>query len=143
MNCSKIMEMVYDDNDISLPAQVQIGFHAFFCASCAREIEHYQSARSIMKADFLQSSADLSGSWAEIEDAIMLKVDTEDAQIPDSVPGVLSTRGWIISGLLILISLVTVFFAFDFKNLALHLMLLGLHRNQGNRSPVFITKLLF
>ena len=115
MNCSKIMEMVYDDNDISLLSQLQTGFHAFFCPSCAREIELYHEARSAMKEDFFSSPS--SNSWAEIENSIMVKVETEE-EAPCSVPGILSTRGWIISGLIILISLVTVFFAFDFKHLA-------------------------
>ncbi|MCL2265107.1 MAG: peptidoglycan-binding protein [Treponema sp.] len=119
MNCSKIMDMVYNDNDISFLTQIQIDFHTFFCSSCAREIERYQDARSIMKNGFFPSSPELSDSWANIENSIMAKVDMEEeteTQYP--VPGVLSTRGWVISGLIIMISLVTVFFAFDFKYLA-------------------------
>ena len=36
-----------------------------------------------------------------------------------AVPGGLSTRGWVIAGLIILVSLVTAFFGLDFQKLAL------------------------
>ena len=109
MSCSKIMDMFYDD-DTSLFAQIQIDFHAFFCPSCAEAIERYQAARLIMKEDFFPSSAD-------VEDSVMAKIEMEE-ETAYSVQGALSTRGWVIAGLILIVSLVTVFFAFDFKNLA-------------------------
>ena len=111
MSCSKIMDMFYDE-DMSLLAQIQIDFHAFFCPSCAEEIECYQAARLIMKEDFFPQSVNA-------EDAVMAKIEMEEeAEVTRSSAGALSTRGWVIAGLLILVSLVTVYFAFDFKNLA-------------------------
>jgi len=112
MNCSKIMDMFYDDDNTPILAQLQIDFHAFFCPSCAKEIECYQRAKLIMKEDFFPVSQ-------RIEDAVMLKIEMEEEETAYTAAGALSTRGWVISGLIILISLVTVFFAFDFKNLAI------------------------
>jgi len=112
MNCIKLKDLIYEDDDASLLDQIQMSFHAFFCSSCAKEIERYREARFILKESFFSCSPDL-------ENAVMLKVEAEEeAESPYSIPGILSTRGWVITGLIILVSLVTVFFAFDFQNLA-------------------------
>lgn len=115
MTCSKILDMVYEDSD-SMPlfGQIQVWVHTIFCPNCAQEIERYQVSRSILKDDFFPLSPGL-------EDSIMAKIGAhEEAQeFKDdySVPGGISTRGWIIAGLIILISLATAFFGFDFRNL--------------------------
>jgi len=113
MNCIKVMDMVYDE-DSSLLNQIQISFHTFFCPSCAQKIELYQAAREIMKNDFFQLSPD-------IENQVMARISCEEelseTESSFSIPGVLSTRGWVIAGLIIMISLVTAFFGLDFKNL--------------------------
>ena len=112
MSCSKILEMVYEDDNISLLEQVQISLHAFFCPVCAEEIEKYQSARAVLRKDFFPSVP------KNFENLIMAKIDfEEETENTFTIPGGLSTRGWVIAGLIIMISLVTAFFGFDFKNL--------------------------
>jgi len=109
------MELIYDEEPMSLYYQIQVGFHAFFCQNCAQKIENYQAVRLTMKEDFLPSSPD-------IENSIMEKIAVEEIQteIEHSYasPGVLSTRGWVIAGLIIMVSLITAFFGLDFQNLA-------------------------
>jgi len=121
MNCSKILDMVYhySDNDgteDSMPflSQIQIWLHTFSCGDCARKIERYEITRHIMRNDFLPSSPCL-------EDSVMLKIAADDElpeNAPYAVPGGLSTRGWIIAGLIIFISLGTSFFGIDFQKIA-------------------------
>jgi hypothetical protein len=115
MNCSEILDLVYEESD-SMPLfnQTRVWLHTIFCPNCAQEIERYHVSRSILQNEFFPISPDL-------EESIMAKIDTlekeQDVKDGYAVPGGLSTRGWVIAGLIILISLATAFFGFDFKHL--------------------------
>jgi len=122
MNCSKILDMVYhySDNELdgenSMPflTQIQIWLHTFFCPDCAREIERFQMTRDLMRTDFFPPSPGL-------EELIMKKVAAEEEQTETAssvFPGGLSTRGWVITGLIIFVSLTTAFFGLDFNKIA-------------------------
>ena len=107
--------MVYEESD-SMPLfnQIRVWLHTIFCPNCAQEIERYHVSRSILQNEFFPISPGL-------EESIMAKIDTldEEQDIKDgyAVPGGLSTRGWIIAGLIIFISLATASFGFDFRHL--------------------------
>lgn len=112
MNCSKILDIVYNEDSVSLFSQLQIWIHVFFCPSCAQEIERLETARETMRQDFFPS-------FPSLEESIMKKVYAQElTEEPANIPGVLSTRGWVIAGLIILISLATVFFGLDFQKIA-------------------------
>ena len=117
MSCSKIMDMVYEDDCMSLFNQFRVGLHTFFCSACTEEIENYQAARTMLKEDFFPHSL-------SIEESIMTKVyseqNIEEEQIETaySTPGAFSTRGWVIAGIVLIVSFGTAFFGLDFKNLA-------------------------
>jgi hypothetical protein len=100
------------ENSMPLLSQIQVWAHTLFCSDCAEEIERYQTAITIMKEDFFPPSPD-------IEDSIMAKIDAEQADEEYAAPGGISTQGWVIAGVVILVSLVTAFFGLDFKRLAL------------------------
>jgi len=119
MSCSNILDMVYsNEENISLLNHLQIGFHAFFCQDCARKIELYNSARTSMKEDFFPS--------VDVEDSVMARIAHEnenellafDEESVHPVHGVPSTRGWVIAGVVLVVSLVSAFFGFDFRRLA-------------------------
>ena len=128
MNCSKIMDLYYENsdndhkyffgNEMPLFQQLQIGFHTFFCPECSRKIELYKETRDVMRYDFFPVSPDL-------EDSILTKINLEQITVneqeePDysyTAQGGLSTRGWVIAGIIILFSLVTVFWGLDFQHL--------------------------
>jgi len=115
MNCSEILDIVYEESEpMPLFNQMRVWLHTIFCPNCAQEIERYHVSRSILQNEFFPESPGL-------EESIMAKIDTLDEQqdIKDGydVPGGLSTRGWIIAGLIIFISLATAFFGFDFRHL--------------------------
>ncbi|MDR0444031.1 MAG: peptidoglycan-binding protein [Treponema sp.] len=124
MNCSKILDMVYEysgeeESSVPLLSQIQIWLHTLICPDCAQEIERFEVSREILREDFFPFSPGL-------EDSIMARVAAEE-ELPEAsatageifaVPGGLSTRGWVIAGLIILVSLATVFFGLDFQKLA-------------------------
>ena len=117
MGCLKILDMVYGHSEDSMPllGQFQIWLHTVTCPNCARKIERLEASKAIMREDFFPPSP-------ELEDSIMIKISIEEEQteLEESyaVPGGLSTRAWVIAGLVILVSLATAFFGLDFKNLA-------------------------
>jgi len=119
MNCSKIMDLIYEysgskhDPEDSMPLffQIQVWIHAFFCGKCAGEIERLKEARNLLRGDLFYFSPGL-------EDSIMMKISAEDDFETNAVPGGLSTRGWVITGIIILVSLGTAFFGIDFKKIA-------------------------
>jgi hypothetical protein len=117
MSCSKILDMVYEWSEDSMPLlnQVQVWMHTVICPNCAQEIERFEVSKAIMREDFFPLPPDL-------EDSIMAKIAIEEEQTEAeesyAVPGGLSTRGWVIAGLIILVSLGTAFFGLDFKKIA-------------------------
>jgi hypothetical protein len=88
--------------------QLQVWLHTLVCPDCAQEIERYEVTRSILSEDFFP---DAPG----IEDSIMAKLETENE--PEIIPSGFSTRGWVIAGIIILISLATASFGLDFKRI--------------------------
>jgi len=117
MNCSKIMDIVYEYSSETMPLlnQFQVCLHTITCPHCAQKIEHFNVSRSIMREDFFPPSPNL-------EDTIMARIAIEEEQTETeesyAVPGGISTRGWVIAGVIVLLSLATAFFGLDFQNLA-------------------------
>jgi hypothetical protein len=115
--------MVYEysgngsDSELAMPlfSQLQVWLHTIVCPDCAQEIERFEVTKAIMREDFFPSSPAL-------ENTIMARITAEEEQEEDietyAIPGGISTRGWVIAGLIILISMVTAFFGFDFRNVA-------------------------
>jgi hypothetical protein len=102
------------DNSMPLINQIQIWFHSLYCYACAEKIEHFTACQKIMHNDFFPLSPGL-------EDTIMAKISAEEefnGQEAYATPGGLSTRGWIIAGIMIIISLATAFFNIDFQKIA-------------------------
>jgi len=120
MDCAKIMDMVYEHDKDTMPllSQIYVAVHAFFCSSCAQKIENFYAASVMLKEELYQKSVLDNNSFSALEDSIMSKIAQEELpEISYSQQGV-STRGWVIAGLILLVSLVTVFFGLDFKSLA-------------------------
>ena len=117
MSCSKILDAVYEysgGEPMPLLLQIQVGLHTITCPSCAQEIERFEVCRDILREDFLPSSPGLEDSIM----AMIAKEEQPEVEETFAVPGGLSTRGWVIAGLIILISLTTVFFGMDFNRIA-------------------------
>jgi hypothetical protein len=104
-----------------LTLRLRAGLHLLLCPDCAQEIERFEVTRDILYNDFLPLSPDF-------EDSIMARIVAEEEiaafdgeEMPANtlaIPGGISTRGWVIAGLITLVSLGTVFFGLDFEKVA-------------------------
>ncbi|MDR1857874.1 MAG: peptidoglycan-binding protein [Treponema sp.] len=121
MSCAKILDKVYEysggeRNEMPLLAQIQVGLHLLLCPDCAQEVERFEVCRDLFRGDFMPPSPGL-------EDAVMAMVAVEQGDVLDDreaeVAGGFSTRGWVIAGLVMLVSLATAFFGLDFNRVAL------------------------
>ncbi|MDR2479010.1 MAG: peptidoglycan-binding protein [Treponema sp.] len=124
MSCVKILDKVYEysgGDSMPLLTQIQVGLHLLICPDCAQEVERFEVTRDILYNDFFPGSP-------HFEDLIMAKIAAEETALAQDLegevfsgetPGGLSTRGWVIAGLAILLSLATAFFGFDFNKVAL------------------------
>jgi hypothetical protein len=85
------------------------------CPDCAQEVERFEVCRDILHNDFLFPAPDL-------EHPIMSMINDgeEEAEICETeIPGGFSIQGWIIAGIVMLVSLATVFFGLEFNKIAL------------------------
>ena len=121
MRCTKIMDMVYDysgGESMPLLQQIRVGLHLLVCPDCAQEVERFEVCKEVLRRDFLPDSP-------SFEDAVMAQIAVEkETAIEDEedmvlVPGGISTRGWVVAGLIILVSLGTAFFGLEFNRVAL------------------------
>jgi hypothetical protein len=109
MNCTKILDLVYEQQeDMSLFNRIRVGLHLLVCPDCAQEIERFEVCRDMLQDDFLFLAPDEEAEIAEVIEAF-------DAE----VPGGFSIRGWIIAGIVMFVSLATVFFGLEFNKVAL------------------------
>ena len=102
------------EGSMPLVDQVRVWLHTIVCPNCAQEIERFEVSKAVMREDFFPPSPGL-------ENSIMARVAAEEQEQEEetyAIPGGLSTRGWIIAGLIILVSLATSFFGLNFKNIA-------------------------
>jgi len=103
-------------DDMPLLTRIQIGLHLLVCPDCAQEVERFEVCRDILHNDFFPSTP------VTLEDTIMAMTADEAAKTPAAeemeLPGGFSTRGWVIAGLVMLVSLATAFFGLDFNKVA-------------------------
>jgi len=123
MNCLKVMDLTYEysgnelgcEGSMPLLTQIQIWLHSFICHDCDQQIRRFEETRTIMTEDFFQQVP-------SFEDSIMAKIgmeiEDEQAHAPYTTQSGISTRGWIIAGFIVMVSLITTFFGLDFQNLA-------------------------
>jgi hypothetical protein len=116
MSCAKILDLVYEQEDMSLFNRIRVGLHLMVCPDCAQEVERFEVCRDILHNDFIYPAPDL-------EDSVMSMIsdgEEESAEASEAeVPGGFSIRGWIIAGIVMLVSLATVFFGINFNKVAL------------------------
>ena len=113
VNCAKILDIVYEQEDMSLFNRIRVGLHLLVCPDCAQEVERFEVCRDILQDDFLFPAPD--------EEAVINAKELAEAieAFNAEVPGGFSIRGWIIAGIVMLVSLATVFFGLEFNKVAL------------------------
>jgi hypothetical protein len=123
MNCHDVMDRVYefDGNEpFSFFTQLRIQLHLLHCSRCAGEIERLETARGLMKGSFFPPAP------GGLEERIMRSIGLEDqmeelSEAAFKVNGAgVSFRNWVVTGLVILVSLSTSFLGMDFTKVADH-----------------------
>jgi len=121
MDCKKVIDSMYDNEDggfgdFTAPSfleSLKIEVHLLFCPACREKLRRLNLCKKILREDFLPESPGL-------EDAIMSTIAVEDlADTQAAVPEGFSFRGWTIAGLVLLVSMATIFFGMDFNRVAL------------------------
>jgi hypothetical protein len=116
MNCNDFLDHLYEyagDDAIPLLFHLRMRIHTFFCPQCAREIERFEVSRDMLRNDFFPPAPDF-------EDRIMARLFDEEVEMDEAgqeSAGV-SFRGWVITGLVMLVTLATSFFGRDFTRVA-------------------------
>ncbi|MDR1239613.1 MAG: peptidoglycan-binding protein [Treponema sp.] len=125
MTCHDVMDKIYEysgGEPAPLLLRARIGLHLFFCPSCAQEFERFEVTCDILKNDFFPPAPGL-------QEPVMRQIMQESAvpaedgtdgdfeEFPAGVEGV-SFRGWVITGLVVLLSLSTACLGLDFGRLA-------------------------
>jgi hypothetical protein len=123
MTCHSVMDKIYESaGDKPLPwlTRLEIWGHLLLCPRCSEAAARLEAARELARTGFLPPSPDL-------EDPIMAMIyaeadmPAEEADFPLAAfgePGGVSTRGWVITGLIVLLSLASSFFGIDFGKIA-------------------------
>jgi len=114
MGCERILGKVYEGED-SLSDRLQVGLHLFVCPECAEKAVRFELCKKVLREDFPPKSIGL-------EDSVMaaLALEEETLEAREGAPaGGFSIRGWVLAGLVMLVSLTTVFLGMEFKNVAL------------------------
>jgi hypothetical protein len=119
MKCDNAMNLIYDaDEPLSLKQRFCLAFHILFCGHCAARLDHYEQARYALRTSFFPPAPDLGGSIMERINCIYEETD-QDAEPVFDIPGGVPTRGWVIVGFIVLLSLATLFLGSDFTAVAL------------------------
>jgi hypothetical protein len=112
MKCDEFINIVYETEEkLSISERLRLAFHVFLCGRCARELRRFEDARELLVSGFIPPSPDFT-------DAVMAKIYAEEKQEVFDIPGGVPTRGWVIAGIAIMISLATSFFGGDFIRVA-------------------------
>jgi hypothetical protein len=123
MDCKEMMNLIIEadgDESFSLFRHLALEFHLLICPRCSREFRHYRLGRELLSAS-CQDPELKSSSLPDFSDSIMaviLAESAEDSGPEDSMTEALSFRRWVITGCVIMISLVSVFFGLTFTELS-------------------------
>jgi len=106
----------YDGESMPLLLHLQVALHVLLCPDCAGKVSKFEECRKMLSSDFLPPSPNL-------EESIMSLIAAEESETQEifatEPQAGLSTRTWVIAGIIILVSLVSAFFCFDFNILAI------------------------
>jgi hypothetical protein len=105
--------------EIPLVSRIKNTAHLFFCPECAEEARKLKAAKSVLR-DFSPDAPDFAEAVMERIEKIekIEKIRGVHLHYPPAHRTEVSFRGWIIAGLLMFFSFITVFFNIDFENIA-------------------------
>ena len=121
MKCEMIISRIIEaDGDESFPLleRMVLNLHLLFCDDCAESFRRYRESRDILAKMALPQV--LPPAVSGLNASIMAKLLKEEGEFfnesleETSVP----FPRWVVTGFIILVSLVSAFFGFDFKHLS-------------------------
>ena len=133
MKCDEALDMVYEaEAPLSLAKRLSLAFHIVLCGKCTAHLENYKKSLLLLRTDFFPPSPDFCDS---IMNSIYREADESafNEAVDEQFFGVggFSIKGWVIAGIVLLISLATAFFGQDFTSIvmdqgSLYLLPLGI-----------------
>ncbi|MDR0389518.1 MAG: hypothetical protein LBH73_05565 [Spirochaetaceae bacterium] len=125
MQCKKSSDVILDhdgDEELSFLKRLLIDIHLLFCPRCASTARRYRLARHLLSAYTQDPELEIPGLELPdiiISDATVADVFGRSREVFEPVSSeALSFRRWVISGCVIVISLVVVLFGLDFMGLS-------------------------
>jgi len=106
------MDMVYEPENADFLDRLRIGLHLWLCADCARKARRVELCAHALREGFPPPSPGL-------EEAVMSAVSAEECAGDETAPAGFSLGGWVAAGIVLLVSLTTVFFGLEFRHIAL------------------------
>jgi hypothetical protein len=107
------MEKVVEFEGTKMPLvfRLKIALHLLVCGRCSVEIARFEAARELLKHDFFPPAP-------EFEDLIMERIYREEPEDLTETAGEISFRSWVITGIIVVISLSTSFLSMNFGKIA-------------------------
>jgi hypothetical protein len=115
MKCDAAINTIYEtEGALPFRTRAALAFHILFCGRCAARMIRYKQVRSLLRTEFFPPSPDFG-------DLLMKRIYAEENSNEEvfDIPGGVSTRGWVIVGLIVMLSFSTLFFGSDFAGIAL------------------------
>jgi hypothetical protein len=113
MFCSDVMEKIMEFEGTKMPLifRFKIALHLLACGRCSAEITRFEAARELLKHDFFPPPPELEG-------IIMERIYREEPEDQRETAGEISFRSWVITGIIVVISLSTSFLGMNFGEIA-------------------------
>ncbi|MHB9291716.1 hypothetical protein Holit_00799 [Hollandina sp. SP2] len=108
----KVMDKVYEalgERPLPLRYRLYLGLHRLYCPRCDEELKRLEAVQGLLETGFFPEVPTL-------EDVIMEEIYREEpnwAALDRDLAAGISFRGWVISGLIILVTLPVSFFGMD------------------------------
>jgi len=116
MKCNNALDIIYQSEDfLSLRKRFSLAIHILFCGKCSAAYKNLEETQMLLRTGFFPPSPDFSNS---IMDIIYKEALTEEVEQTVFESGGFSTRGWVIAGIIMLVSFATVFLGQDFNRVA-------------------------
>jgi hypothetical protein len=123
MRCNDIVDMIIDhdgDEELSFFRRFLVDLHLFFCPRCAETIRRWHLGRGLLAASCQDPELKTPGlETPDLSGVIMAGILAETEEVPDPADvEALSFRRWVVTGFVIVVSLISVYFGLDFIELS-------------------------
>jgi len=119
MKCNNALDIIYQLEDfLSLRKRLSLAIHIIFCGKCAASFKNMEESKMFLSTAFFPPSPDFSDSIMGMVYKETLEESMEEGEQTVFESGGFSTRGWVIAGIIMLVSFATVFLGQDFNRVA-------------------------